>query len=190
LIVELSKRLAQPNRPLVVVGGTRLTDPANAYLLDHSVVDRVVIVASLGAYSAPTATMEGPNGELDPWADWIVAHRFTYVQVCSYYQQTSDVSSSDVMNLPHTPLGTWMMNKQPNIRNLQQASDQIGVLAVALPDFVTKVQRASPDPAVTYDGIYGPSLRADEAGRAWVVTEIARALARTRLWEALIPAAP
>jgi len=186
LIVDVSMQRAQTNRPLVVVTGSRLTDLANAYLLDHHVVDRVVVVASLGAYSAPTATMEGPNGELDPWADWIVAHRFQSVQVSAYYQQTSDVAASELTSLPMTPLGDWMRNKQPVIRNLPEAADQVAVLSVAWPDFVVEVQRLSPDTSATYDGIYGVPLQPDANGRAWVVTKIAAPLAKARLWEMVL----
>ena len=87
-IRDVSSKLSQPNLPVVVVSGTSLTDLADAYLIDHTVVDRVVVVASLGGYSAPNASMNAPNGDMDPWADWIVAQRFRYIQVSAYYDQT------------------------------------------------------------------------------------------------------
>ena len=186
LIRTLSAQLAEPYRPLVVVCGTRLTDIANAYLLDHDVANRVVVVASLGQYSAPNATMDGPNGELDPWSDWIVAHRFTYVQVSTYYQGSGDVPDSELPSLPPTTLGDWIKSKQPDVSPIAQASDQVAVLAVGLPNFVTGVQRLSPDPAAVFDPTAGPPLRPDAAGRVWVVTKLAAPLARGRLWEMLL----
>jgi hypothetical protein len=187
LIVDRSKELARPSLPLVVVTGTRLTDVANAFLMDRTVVDRVVVVSSLGGYAAPNATMDGPNGELDPWADWIVAHRFrTYVQISAYYQQTSDVTASDLSSLPTTPFGEWIRNKQPDIRMLDQAADQIAILSVGVSDFVVDVQRFSPDPNATFDNIFGPPLQPDANGNAWVVTKSAAPLAKARLWEMIL----
>src|SRR4029079_8067876 len=61
-IVDLSLQYGLPSRPLVVVADVPLTDVANAYFLDRSVVDRVVVVAALGSYSAPNGIMGGPNG--------------------------------------------------------------------------------------------------------------------------------
>ena len=72
-----------------------MTDIADAYLIDPSVVDRVVVVAALGTYTAPNGAMNPPNGELDPWADWIVAQVFQYIQVSAFYDQTGDVTAAE-----------------------------------------------------------------------------------------------
>jgi hypothetical protein len=148
LIVDQSRLLSLPSRPLVVLGGAPLTNLADAYLMDPTVVDRVVVVAALGEYAAPTATMNGPNGDLDAWADWIVVQRFRYVQVSAYYDQLGDVTAADLSRLPQNPLGSWMRGKQPNLFTIPNASDQIAVLSVGLPTFATAVQRASPDVSV------------------------------------------
>jgi hypothetical protein len=186
LIVDLSRKLSLPSRPLVVLGGAPLTNVADAYLMDPSVVDRVVVVAALGEYAAPTATMNGPNGDLDAWADWIVAQRFRYVQVSAYYDQLGDVTAADLSRLPQNALGNWMRDKQPDLFTIPNASDQVAVLSVGLPTFATAVQRASPDTSVTFDSTQGPPLRPDAAGGAWIVTQIAAPLAATRLWEMLL----
>ena len=73
LIVDKSKELSLPWRPLVVVTGSRLTEVADAYLLDNDVANRVVVVSSLGKGADAGSSMSAPNGELDPWADWIVS---------------------------------------------------------------------------------------------------------------------
>ena len=72
LIVDTSARLSLPYRPLVVVTGGRLTDVADAYLIDPTVTERVVVVSSLGTTTASGGAMAAPNGEMDPWADAIV----------------------------------------------------------------------------------------------------------------------
>ena len=91
-----------------MVSATSLTDVADAYLVDHTVVDRVVVVAALGSYAAPDGIMAGPNGDMDPWADWIVAQRFRYIQVSAYYDQTGDVTAAEIPSLPQNPLGARM----------------------------------------------------------------------------------
>ena len=48
LLLDLSARLSLPLRPLVVVTGSRLTDVADAYLMDRTVADRLVVVSALG----------------------------------------------------------------------------------------------------------------------------------------------
>lgn len=185
LIVNRSRQLSTPTRPVVVLCGLPLTNLADAYLIDHSVVDRVVVVATLGELGSPNATMNGPNGDLDPWAGWIVAQKYRYVQVSAYYDQTRDVMDPDVNRLPRNALGDWMRDKQSKIYTIPQASDQIAVLAVALRKFVVGVQRSSPDTSVAFDNMQGPPLRPDDAGNAWVVTKIDAPLAATSLWEML-----
>jgi hypothetical protein len=186
LIVDVSRQLSTPWRPVVVVSATSLTDIADAYLLDHTVVDRVVVVAALGIFVEPNGTMGGPNGDMDPWADWIVTQRFRYVQVSVYYDQVGDVTMSQLSSLPLNALGNWISRKVPNIIKVPTASDQIALLAVALPRFVVGVTRASPDISTGFDPMQGPLLVPDPHGNAWVVTQIAGPLAAARLWQMLL----
>jgi hypothetical protein len=65
--------------PVVVVAGDQLTVLADAYLVDPTVADRIVVVAVVGTVTSAGATTAGPNGDLDPWATWIVAQRLRYV---------------------------------------------------------------------------------------------------------------
>jgi hypothetical protein len=186
LIRDLSSQLSQPNLPVVVVAATSLTDLADAYLIDHSVVDRVVVVASLGGYSAPNATMNAPNGDMDPWADWIVAQRFRYIQVSAYYDQTADVTTTDLPSLPKNALGDRIATKQPNIIDVPQAADQVALLALGLPGFAVAAQQVSPDTSGGFDATQGPPLVPDPNGKDWVVTQIAAPLAQSSLWHMLL----
>jgi hypothetical protein len=189
-IVELSQQWNLPLRPVVVLTGLPLTDVADAYLLDNSVVERVVVVAALGSYTAPNGVMGGPNGDLDPWANWIVAQKFKYVQVCTYYDQTTDVTTAELPNLPQNPLGAWMTSKQPNLYTIPTASDQVTALAVGLSSgqsmFVTGVQIATPDTSGGFDATMGLPLVPSATGNVWVVTAIASPLAKARLWQMLL----
>jgi hypothetical protein len=183
-IVETSRRLATPELPLVVATGCRLTEVADAYLIDPTVVDRVIVVASLGtgfSDGESVARMGVPNGEMDPWANAIVAEKFRYVQVSAYYEQESDVPMDRLAELPDNPLGSWMREKQPDILGTELASDQISVLAVGLPAFVRRVARLSA--GAWEDDVL--TLTPDERGHVWLVTESDGAAATARLWELL-----
>jgi hypothetical protein len=186
LIVDTSLQLSLPYRPLVVVTGGRLTDVADAYLIDTTVTQRVIVVSSLGATTAAGASMAPPNGEMDPWADSIVAARFRYVQISAFYDQTTDVPSSRLADLPANPLGDWIAAKQPSIFDLDQAADQVGVVAVGIPDFVTAVARVSAAAPVGAGATAGPDLTAGPTGPLWLVTKAAGAAATSRFWELLL----
>jgi len=187
VILDAAARLSLPWRPLVVVTGSRLTDVADAYLIDHTVAERVVVVAALGgAATGGGGGMGWPNGELDPWADWIVGQRFRYIQVNGYYDQQGDVTSARASELPANAFGAWMGAKLPMVLQIPQSSDQIGVLAVGLPAFVTGVGRAVVDPGAAFDTTTGPPLVGQTDGSAWVVPSCDTAMAADRLWQMLL----
>ena len=186
LILDLSARLSLPWRPLVVVTGSRLTDVADAYLMDPTVADRVVVVSALGGAANGGSVMGWPNGELDAWAGWIVGQRFRYIQVNGYYEQLGDVTPAKVADLPDNAFGAWMAAKvDGQIFQIAMSSDQIGVLAVGVPTFVTAVGRAVVDTSAAFDATTGPPLRAQAGGSAWVVPSCDSAMAADRLWTML-----
>jgi hypothetical protein len=188
LILDASTRLGLPHRPLVVVTGGALTDVADAYLIDPTVTERVIVVASLGLVTTTGAGMSSPNGELDPWADTIVTARFRYVQVSAFYDQGTDVPASDLAQLPANALGARIAAKQPNLWQWSPASDQVSVLAVGIPGFVTAVQRVTPAGSVAATATAGPDLVNDTNGAGWLVTACDGATATTRLWQLLLGA--
>jgi len=184
-IVDKSRELSLPWLPVVIIACSQLTDIANAYLIDPTVVERVVVVAQLGSYSAPKGLMTGPNGDLDPWADWIVAQKFRYVQISAFYDQSADVTADDV--LPANPLGDWMAAKRTSLSPLPVASDQEPILALAAPEFVTTVVQSSADTSAGFASPFGqgPPLVPDPNGNAWLITQIDATAARKRMWQML-----
>jgi hypothetical protein len=181
LIVDVSARLATSERPVVVVSGGRLTEVADAYLLDHDVSERVVVIAALGSGSAAGGVMGAPNGELDPWADWIVTERFRYIQVSAFYDATIDLPTSELASLPNNPLGDYVALQQPNIADAPTRNDQVSILAVGQPDFVVAVERVERDRAQVFDASVGPELVPSGNGNTWLVTEIEPSVAGSRL---------
>jgi len=187
LIVDLSLQLSMPLRPVVVLAEGPLTDVADAYRIDPTVVDRVVVVAALGTYSAPNGVMNAPNGDLDPWANWIVAQRFRYVHVGVGYDQSSDVTPAEVPNLPMNSFGNWMAAKQPKIfTDITTASDQVAELSSGLPQFVAGAVRAAPDISAGFDASKGLTLVPHDGGNVWLVTKVTAPLAASQLWQWLL----
>jgi len=182
-IVEVSRQLAQPFRPLVVVTGGRLTDLADAYLMDHTVPERVVVVSALGTSATGGGLMGDPNGAMDPWASFIVVQKFRYVQVSAFYEQASDFPASALLQLPTNAFTSWIKAKQPNVWRSAFASDQVSVLAVAIPDFVSEVNRMT-GRGVNSDNV--PILATDPDGSARLVSKISSALGTARLWTMLL----
>jgi len=185
LIVQRSKELSLPYRPLVVVTGGRLTDVADAYLIDPTVARRIVVVSSLGSATDTGGAMAAPNGEMDPWAGVIVTARLRFVQVSAFYDQLADVPSSRLSDLPTSALGEWIRAKQAKVWDLPQAADQVAVLAVAEPAFAAEVDRVFAAPSVAADATAGPELFSSPDGTAWLVRRCDGALPAERFWQAL-----
>jgi len=182
-IIEVSKQVSRPGRPLVAVTGAPLTDLADAYLMDPTVPERVVVVSSLGSATLEGGEMGSPNGELDPWAGSIVAQKFRYVQVSAFYEQSEDLPDSVLEQLPTNAFTAWIAQKAPGIWEASIASDQVSLLAVAVPSFVSTVNRAVEQGATT-ENI--PVLANDPGGTVWLVSEIDRASGTGRLREVLL----
>ena len=186
LILEESATLSLPYRPLVVVTGGRLTDVADAYLMDPTVTERIVVVSSLGSATATGAAMGPPNGEMDPWADAIVTASFRFVQVSAFYDQTTDVPTARLGELPANAFGDWIAAKQPSIFDLDQAADQVAVVALGIPSFVTAVENVSSSGLIGAGASAGPDLAAYPAGPLMLVTQSAGAEATGRFWQLLL----
>lgn len=183
-IAEQSRRLftGTSKRVALAVGG-RFTDIADAYLIDPTVTERVVVVASAGSdlgEDATTAEIGRPNGEMDPWAVEIVIRKFVYVQVAAHYDQLTDVPEERIADLPDTPLGAWVAQKRAEIAANVLAADQVSVLVGGLSNFSTQHVRVSPE---EFDGV--PSLEADVTGSDYLVRAVDGPAATRRFWQLL-----
>jgi len=180
LILDAAERWSLPFRPLVVVTGGRPTDVADAYLMDHTLPERVVVVSALGGSNSNGAAMGIPNGWLDTWADIIVAQKFRYIQVSVFYDKTADVPSSLLPQLPTNPFTASIEAKQPNVEN---AYDQVGIQVVAMPSVILQETRVLQQ-GVDSDNY--PLLVNDPNGPGWLVTQTVSPLATARFWQMLL----
>jgi hypothetical protein len=154
---------------------------ADAYLMDPTLADRIVVVASLGNATKDGGAMGIPNGEMDTWADVIVAQRLRYVQVSAFYDQTADLPTS--LQLPNNPFTSWMRAKQTDVFNDIKAADQVAVVALGIPSFASAVSKVVQRGT---DSSNVPTLADDVNGPIWLVSQIKGDLARARLWEMLL----
>lgn len=184
-IAEESKRVfASTGKRVVLAVGGRFTDVADAYLIDPTVTERVVVVASAGSDldgDGTRAEIGRPNGEMDPWAVEIVIRKFIYVQVAAHYDQLLDVPDERVSDLPENPLGMWISEKRSEIARNPLAADQVSVLAAGLPGFTTQHVRVSPS---TELGPV-PMLETDAEGSDYLVRTVDGAAATRRFWQLL-----
>ncbi|HEX2874509.1 MAG TPA: hypothetical protein VHP33_24820 [Polyangiaceae bacterium] len=179
LILEAAAAHATSVHPLAIATGGALTDVADAYLLDPTLAERAVVVASLGQTDGEGATAVDPNGNRDSWATRIVTARMRYVQVNGYYDQLLDLPEDRVTELPTNPFGEWMAGKRADILDLVHACDQVSVLAVALPWFATDVVRMRADDAAP------TTLVPDLTGKIWNVRQSESDRARELIWSTL-----
>jgi hypothetical protein len=186
MILDAASRYGTPSRPLAVVTGGRLTDVADAYLLDATLPERVVVVASLGTVEAGGGRMGQPNGEMDPWADNVVVQRFRYVQVSAFYDQLSDVPPARFGELPQSAFGDWIRAKQPSLLDLPEAADQVAIIALGIPGFVRSVARVSPMDATPLELGDAPILEPDAKGQDWLITDCDASRATARFWQLLL----
>ena len=142
LIVHEARK-ASSNDPLIVICGGQLTAVADAYLLDPSIEDKVVVAALLGS----DKDMRGFNGKQDPWAAYIVLQRLTYVQ----FPQSQAIPKvpKDWLRktLPDTPLRQWMLAKIhplfPDQLPDDEDNDGQPVLPLLTTEYVTEVKRVA-----------------------------------------------
>jgi len=180
LILQAAAEFSRPAHPLVIATGGALTEVADAYLMDHGIVDRVVVVASLGpGGEGARADTFDPNGGRDLWATYIVTSRLRVVQVNSYYDQLLDVPDERVADLPRNAFGQWMTDKRADILKKLVACDQVNVFAAALPWFATTVERMRVDETETRYLVH------DSNGPIWRVTQGDTERARDEIWQRL-----
>ena len=185
-IIDTSRQLALPNRPLVVATGGALTDVADAYLMDPTLAERIVVVSMLGRDPVHPLVLNGPNGYLDAWANTIVVQRLPYIQVNAYSDQSAIVPMARLPDLPGNAFGTWIASKQPQIVGILGGDEQVSVLAAMLPGFVLAVQPMSQNGIVASATGDAPTLGLDPNGRVTVVTSADAALAASTFWQLLL----
>ncbi len=145
-IVEKAHR-AHPDRPLVIVTGGQLTVIANAYLMDSTIADRMIISGVFGV------SKQDYNAGLDSWAWKIVLSKFRVFAVPigpssnrgTVYMKPPKVPKQQIHSqLPlNIPFFQWMYEKHHPSNALPDGHDYDGQAAIPLtqPQYITQAQR-------------------------------------------------
>lgn len=180
LIVNEAKK-ASSEQPLLIVCCTALTVAADAYLLDNSIADYVV-VAWLGGRDNDMADYDGWS---DGWAACIVLQKLRLVQFPAW-QADPRVPKSRLIELPDTELRQWMIEKQhPNGAPGSRDADAPPMISVMRKDYALRGKKVSFSHWMINNGHELPVFRRDKTGRALVVTCASRDVATEEWWKAL-----
>lgn len=177
LVVQEARR-ATPDKPLVLVMGGQASIAADAYLLDPSIADRLVVAWLVGDELGLT----GYNAEADPWAAYIVLAQMRLVAF-PMNQADPRVPKAWLNDLPDSEYRQWLIDKHHPTNELPDERDADGQPAISLirPDYVRAVRR------VRFGGWAGvcPLFEDAEEDRAMVVTQADQQIATTEWWRAM-----
>jgi len=186
-IVEQALK-STPENPLVIITGGQLTTVADAYLLNPSIADRVVVMGVFGGQKIDY------NAGLDAWAWTIILSKLRVVAVPvgpsgnrgKAYMKAAVVPKARIKNElnQEVPLFRWMYEKKHPKNELPDGHDYDGQPAILItrPDFVTQWKRFS----CTGIGEKGfPVLEADKNGKIWQAEDADQEIATNEFWRVM-----
>lgn len=181
-LIIAQARNASASRPLVVVMGGPPTTLASAYLLDHSIASRVVLVSQSGGPGENE--LQDFNDQVDNWATYIVVHRFRCVLFGPVIDEAPVVDKSLLPQVPNTELRQWMIDKGLPHADLPGGQDHDGPGSITLlhPDYIVT---AKPKSFGGIDGVGNMFLKDDPNGKILMVTQANQFLATTEWWRAV-----
>lgn len=181
---------ASADKPLVLIAGGQLTAIADAYLIDPSIADKVVVCGVFGAEKADY------NSGLDRWAWTIMVTKFRVVAIPF---GSPGNRGAVYMTMPHVPrqriaeeLGldipffNMMYNKQHPRGPHENDADGQPVVVLTRPDYVTKVSRFRVD-RIDQDG--DPIVVPDENGPLYKAEVARQEVATDEFWRVMIATA-
>jgi hypothetical protein len=184
LIVEEARK-ASREKPLVVIMGGPLTVVADAYLLDNTIANNIV-VAWLGGSKND---MKDYNGGVDSWAAYIVLSRLKLVQFPAGYAAPV-VPKAWLKKLPPCDFTQWMIDKRlPHVNPLERiAEDGDGqpIIPMLRPEYILKAKKVSFSHwiKVGQEG-ESPAFKDDPEGSTWLVSLADAEIATEAWWEAM-----
>lgn len=142
LIIEKANE-ATPENPLYIVTGGPLTSVADAYLLNNSIADKIIVISVLG----DEEKMSGYNAAIDYWATYIVLEKLQSIQ-CQETKYLPVVFKADLLvgDIPDTELRRFMVHKNPYGVNIEgKGCDTAPLLSLMCPDYIIETKTVSFD---------------------------------------------
>jgi hypothetical protein len=196
LIVNEARR-ASAKRPLVVIMGGQATAAVDAYLLDPTIADKMVLAWVVGNKRADGNIDAGEhNAGVDPWATYIAFQRLRVVAF-PFSNDGNDANDpgahtpkSRLRELPDTELRQTLLEarwpRDPGkFSEPEEDIDTIPAFSLTRPDYVRRTKTVSFDrwhPAPWNADIQLPVFRVDPNGRTLVAWESRRAVATEEWW--------
>ncbi len=186
-IVSEAKK-ASPEQPLAILTGGQLTSVANAYLLDSTISDRVIV---LGLFGAPEIDY---NANLDAWAWTIILAKMKVVSF-KFREDNGDFGKAFLQMpsvpkdrlqevLPRNAFTQWMIDKRHPSQEVLQRDGDGNALATLLSDkYVTDYQRWSFQ-KIDPDN-HHPIMVLDQEGKVYEVLGANKEIGTEAYWQLL-----
>ena len=180
LVIEQAHK-ATAEKPLVICMGGPLTVVADAWLLDHSIADTLV-VAWLDNHNSG---MTGYNGWSDGWAAYVVLQSLRLVQFTVESKPFARVPKERLRELPDCEAREYMLDITTDVVAPEGDADGPPVISLICPDYVQETNRVSFGGWTTRDGHEMPLFRDDPSGTAIVATSVDADVATKEWWRAM-----
>jgi hypothetical protein len=186
-IVEQALKSTSKN-PLVIITGGQLTTVANAFLLNPSIADRVLVMGVFGGKNIDY------NAGLDAWAWTIILSKLRVVAIPvgpsgnrgNAYMSAAVVPKAKIKNEldQHIPLFRWMYEKKHPKNELPDGHDYDGQPAILItrPEFVTQWKRFSCT-GINEKGY--AVLEENKNGKIWQAENADREIATNEFWRVM-----
>ena len=186
-IVEQARK-ASPESPLAILTGGQLTSVANAYLLDSTIADRVIV---MGLFGAPDI---GYNANLDAWA-WTIILAKMYVISFKFRKKNGEFGKAFLQMpsvpkerlrevLPKNEFSQWMIEKRhPGQPVLQRDGDGNAFAMLLSDNYVTDFRRWS-FKAIAPDS-HHPTMVPDKKGKVYEILDADKETGTGAYWELL-----
>ena len=196
LIVNEARK-ASTTRPLVVVMGGQPTAPADAYLLDPTIADKMVLAWLAGnKKSDRSIDSQEFNSGTDPWATYIAFERLRVVAFPfsndgnNQNDPAAHTPKSRLWELPDTELRQMLLESRwprtpGKFSEPNEDLDGIPTISLTRPDYVRRTGTVSFDnwyPAPWNDQIRIPAFRADPRGRTLIAWDASAYVATEEWW--------
>ncbi|MBN1671134.1 MAG: hypothetical protein JXR37_08890 [Kiritimatiellae bacterium] len=172
---------AGPDKPVVAVVGGPLTVVADAYLLDHSIADKLIVAF----FDNHNTGMTGYNGWSDGWAAYIVLERLRLVQFTVQSKPFPRVPKSRLLELPDCEARAYMLAIKTDVVAPEGDADGPPAISLMCPNYVKELKRVSFSEWTTRNEHEMPIFKDDPAGRALVATAVDADAATAEWWRAL-----
>ncbi len=186
-IVSEAKK-ASSAQPLAILTGGQLTSVANAYLLDSTIADRIIV---LGVFGAPKIDY---NANLDAWAWTIILAKMKVISFKfreangdfgqAFLQMPSVPKARLQKVLPRNAFTQWIIDKRhPNQKILQEDWDGTPLATLLSDQYVTRYRRWSFQ-KIDPDN-HHPIMVLDHEGKVYEVLDANKEVGTKAYWQIL-----